>query len=157
MLFRREAMKELRHLAGEYPVLVVVGPRQSGKTTLCRATFPKLPYLSLEDPDQRRFAIEDPRGLLEQYSKGALFDEVQRAPELLSYLQSVVDVQPHPGRFVLTGSQQLDVLAGVTQTLAGRAAMLQLLPFSLGRTPIGRACSGLNRRTLVQRALPIDL
>ncbi len=131
MFIRRQAKEELRYLAGEYPVIVVVGPRQSGKTTLCRTTFPELPYVSLEDPDQRRFAIEDPRGLLDQYAEGALLDEVQRAPDLLSYLQGMVDAQPRPGRFVLTGSQQLDVLAGVTQTLAGRAATLQLLPFSL--------------------------
>lgn len=131
MLIQRQAATELRQLATEYPVVVVVGPRQSGKTTLCRATFPELPYLSLEDPDQRRLAIEDPRGMLELHSAGALFDEVQRAPELLSYLQTAVDAEPRPGRFVLTGSQQLGVMAGVTQTLAGRAATLQLLPLSL--------------------------
>lgn len=135
-------MKELRQLAHEYPVTVVVGPRQSGKTTLCKATFPKLPYLSLEDPDQRRFAIDDPRGLLEQYSDGALLDEVQRAPELLSYLQGTVDADPRPGRFVLTGSQQLDVMAGISQTLAGRAATLQLLPFCLAELQAAKLASG---------------
>ncbi len=131
MLVQRQSLKELRSLADEYPVVVVVGPRQSGKTTLCQKAFPKLPYLSLEDPDHRRSALEDPRGLLEQFPHGALLDEVQRAPDLLSYLQGIVDQDPQPGRFVLTGSQQLDVLSGVSQTLAGRAATLQLLPFSL--------------------------
>jgi len=135
-------MKELRQLAHEYPVTVVVGPRQSGKTTLCKATFPKLPYLSLEDPDRRRLAIDDPRGLLEQYSEGALLDEVQRAPELLSYLQGAVDADPRPGRFVLTGSQQLDVMAGISQTLAGRAATLQLLPFCLAELQAAKRAPG---------------
>jgi len=142
MLIRRRAMKELRQLAHEYPVTVVVGPRQSGKTTLCKATFPKLPYLSLEDPDRRRLAIDDPRGLLEQYSEGALLDEVQRAPELLSYLQGAVDADPRPGRFVLTGSQQLDVMAGISQTLAGRAATLQLLPFCLAELQAAKRAPG---------------
>lgn len=152
MLIRRQAAKELRQLAHQYPVVVVVGPRQSGKTTLCKATFPKLPYLSLEDPDQRRFATDDPRGLLEQYSEGALLDEVQRAPELLSYLQGVVDADPRPGRFVLTGSQQLDVMAGVTQTLAGRAATLQLLPFSLAELQGAKLAPG-SAEELLHRGL----
>ncbi len=130
MLVDRQASKPLGAAAKTYPVLVVVGPRQSGKTTLCTATFSEHPYASLEDPDVRRFALEDPRGFLEQYPDGALLDEVQRAPELLSYLQGIVDTEPRPGRWILTGSQQLDVIAGVTQTLAGRAALVTLLPFS---------------------------
>ena len=132
MFVARQAQKPLQEAAGGYPVLVVVGPRQSGKTTLCKATFPKHPYASLEDPDVQRFAVSDPRGFLQQFPDGALLDEVQRAPELLSYLQGIVDQSEHAGQFVLTGSQQLDVLAGVTQTLAGRAAILNLLPFSYG-------------------------
>lgn len=135
MLIPRRAAKSLTHLAKEYPVLVVTGPRQSGKTTLCQAVFPDLPYASLEEPDVRRFAIADPRGFLAQYAEGALLDEVQRAPELLSYLQGIVDRAPRPGSFVLTGSQQLDVLAGVSQTLAGRAGLLTLLPFALAELP----------------------
>ncbi|MDN5937725.1 MAG: AAA family ATPase, partial [Salinisphaera sp.] len=127
----RSAQAEIRQLAAGYPVIVVVGPRQSGKTTLCRAIFANHSYVSLEDPDVLRFATEDPRGFLDQYASGALFDEVQRAPALLSYLQTMVDADDAPGRFVLTGSSQLDVLAGVTQTLAGRAAIVELLPFSL--------------------------
>lgn len=135
MLIPRKAAKPLAVLAKEYPVLVVTGPRQAGKTTLCKAVFPHLPYASLEDPDVRRLALEDPRGFLAQYPGGALLDEVQRAPELLSYLQGIVDREPRPGSFVLTGSQQLDVLAGVSQTLAGRAGLLSLLPFALGELP----------------------
>ena len=118
-------------MADGYPVVVVTGPRQSGKTTLCLETFSGRPYASLEDPDVRRFALEDPRAFLEQFPDGGLLDEIQRAPELLSYLQGIVDRDGRPGLFVLTGSQQLDVLAGVSQTLAGRAALLTLLPFSL--------------------------
>ncbi len=127
----RTATSELLDLARGYPVIVVVGPRQAGKTTLARATFSDHPYLSLEDPDVLRFATDDPRGFLEQVSDGAVLDEVQRAPHLLSYLQGMVDADPSPGRFILTGSSQLDVLSGVTQSLAGRAAILELLPFSL--------------------------
>jgi hypothetical protein len=110
MLIPRKAAKPLAALAKEYPVLVVTGPRQAGKTTLCKAAFPHLPYASLEDPDVRRLALEDPRGFLAQYPGGALLDEVQRAPELLSYLQGIVDREPRPGSFVLTGSQQLECL-----------------------------------------------
>lgn len=135
MLIPRKAAKSLMILAKEYPVLVVTGPRQSGKTTLCKAVFPGLPYASLEEPDVRQFAVADPRGFLAQYAGGALLDEVQRAPELLSYLQGIVDREPRPGSFVLTGSQQLDVLAGVSQTLAGRAGLLSLLPFALAELP----------------------
>jgi hypothetical protein len=129
MMIPRTASGTLTELAQEYPVVVVTGPRQSGKTTLCKAIFADQPYATLEDPDVRRFALEDARGFLAQYPNGALLDEVQRAPELLSYLQGIVDRDPRPGRFILTGSQQLDVLAGVSQSLAGRAALLSLLPF----------------------------
>lgn len=135
MLIPRKAAKFLTTLEKEYPVVVVTGPRQAGKTTLCRAVFPDLPYASLEEPDVRQFAVADPRGFLAQFADGALLDEVQRAPELLAYLQGIVDRNPKPGSFVLTGSQQLDVLAGVSQTLAGRAGLLSLLPFALDELP----------------------
>lgn len=118
-------------MAKGFPVIAVTGPRQSGKTTLARAAFPGKPYLSLEDPDTRLLAQRDPRGLLSRLSDGVILDEVQRAPELLSYLQTVVDSDMRPGKYVLTGSQQF-VLSGITQSLAGRVGMVQLLPFSIG-------------------------
>jgi len=115
-----------------YPVLTITGPRQSGKTTLARLLRPDFLYFSLEDPDIRAFATEDPRGLLSQAAEGAILDEVQRAPALLSYLQGMVDAERGVGRFILTGSIQLELMESVTQSLAGRTALLTLLPFSLG-------------------------
>lgn len=129
---RRTALKAARIRMKAFPVLVITGPRQSGKTTLARMLAPKLPYFSLETPDTRAFAQEDPRGFLGQAPDGAILDEVQRCPQLFSYLQEIVDAAPAPGRFILTGSSQMDLLASVTQSLAGRAATLTLLPFSLG-------------------------
>lgn len=126
----RDLSATLAEVACYYPVVAVTGPRQSGKTTLCRAQFPQKPYTSLEALDDRQFATDDPRGFLRQYPEGAIFDEVQRAPQLLSFLQGEVDADPRPGRFVLTGSQQLDLHAQVSQSLAGRVGMLQLLPLA---------------------------
>lgn len=117
--------------AREYPVITLTGPRQSGKTTLCQALFPRLPYRNLESADHRHFAMEDPRGFLVEMRDGAILDEIQRVPELVSYLQEEVDRDPRPGRFVLTGSQNLAVREAVAQSLAGRTAMLTLLPLSL--------------------------
>lgn len=122
----------LRALSRRHPVVVVLGPRQSGKTTLCRKVFAKKPYVSLEDPDTRQFAISDPRGFLAQYPDGAVLDEIQRAPALPSYLQGIVDARPKAGAFVLTGSENLTLTASVSQSLAGRAALVTLLPLSLG-------------------------
>lgn len=113
------------------PVVAVTGPRPSGKTTLCRACFPDHAYVSLEPLDVRSFATSDPRGFLAQYPGPAILDEVQRAPDLLTYLQEEVDRDPAPGRFILTGSQHFGLSAGVSQSLAGRVALLNLLPLSL--------------------------
>jgi uncharacterized protein len=127
----REAAPALLKAAKEYPVVAVTGPRQSGKTTLSRALFADKPYVSLEDPDQLDFALSDPRGFLKQFAKGAVLDEIQRAPKLFSYIQGIVDEQRKPGLFILTGSQHFGLLAQLSQTLAGRVATLELLPFSL--------------------------
>lgn len=121
----------LLRLASQYPVMTLTGPRQSGKTTLAKALFPGKPYVTLEDPDIRRFAGDDPRGFLAQYPGGAIFDEIQRAPELPSYLQGMVDANPKPGQFILTGSQQFELMTQVTQSLAGRTGILRLLPLTL--------------------------
>jgi len=123
--------RRLRALSRAFPVVTVTGPRQSGKTTLCRATFPAKPYASLEAPDVRAFAREDPRGFLAQYPAGAVLDEVQRAPDLLSYVQTIVDENPARGRFILTGSANFALLESVSQSLAGRTALLNLLPLGL--------------------------
>jgi predicted AAA+ superfamily ATPase len=119
-----------KRLAG-FPILTITGPRQSGKTTLSRLLAPNLPYFSLEDPDTRSFAREDPRAFLRQAAGGAILDEVQRAPELFSYLQGIVDADRRMGQFILTGSSQFELIESITQSLAGRASMLTLLPFSL--------------------------
>lgn len=116
-------------MAKGFPIVAITGPRQSGKTTLAKLTFPQKPYLSLEDPDVRSTAESDPRGLLAGFPEGAILDEAQRAPQLFSYLQTKVDEQIIPGMFVLTGSQQFGLLTGITQSLAGRVGLIHLLPF----------------------------
>ncbi len=127
----RQAKSALLQLAKGYPILALTGPRQSGKTTLARSTFPDQPYVSLEDPDTRAFAEEDPRGFLARYPVGAILDEAQRCPSLFSYLQTRVDADQRMGQFVLTGSQHFGLLSNITQTLAGRVGLLQLMPFAL--------------------------
>lgn len=126
---KRSIEPALKYLAEKYPVVTLTGPRQSGKTTLCRSVFSRKPYVNLEAPDERQFAIEDPRGFLSAYPEGAVLDEIQRTPDLLSYLQPLVDDDPTPGKFILTGSQQFNVREALSQSLAGRTGILTLLPF----------------------------
>jgi predicted AAA+ superfamily ATPase len=123
----RKLSTKLTELAGFYPVVVVTGPRQAGKTTLCRATFPDKKYVSLEALDTREFAQSDPRGFLAEYRHGAIIDEVQHVPGLASYLQTEVDERPDPGRFILTGSQHFGISQVISQSLAGRCGLLALL------------------------------
>jgi predicted AAA+ superfamily ATPase len=131
MVIERNLSGHLLEVTGRYPVVTMTGPRQSGKTTLCRMAFPDRPYVSLENPSERAFAVDDPVGFLARFVNGAVLDEVQRAPDLLSFLQGMVDEDPRPGRFILTGSQNLALMSGVSQSLAGRTALLELLPVEL--------------------------
>lgn len=129
-MIARFAEKELVELASQFKAVAIIGPRQSGKTTLARHVFGNLPYVSLENPDTRRFALDDPRGFLAQYSTGAIFDEAQRVPELFSYLQEIVDSSVETGRFIITGSNNFLLQESISQSLAGRIAYMFLLPFS---------------------------
>ena len=130
MILRHAAPRILRLLQG-FPVLTVTGPRQSGKTTLVRELLAHLPYVSLEAPAQREFARTQPAEFLRQYPNGAVLDEAQNAPELFSEMQGVVDASGRMGQFVLTGSHNLSLLSNVTQSLAGRTALVELLPLSI--------------------------
>ena len=140
-MIKRTLAAALRKAARQFPIVTVTGPRQSGKTTLVREVFKHYQYASLEIPDQRHFALEDPRGFLNQFDGPVILDEVQRAPDLFSYIQVLVDEHTDwLGRFILTGSQNFLLLHSISQSLAGRCAVLHLLPFSLaelqGRKPI---------------------
>ncbi len=130
-MIARHLMSVLQSRALEYPVVTLTGPRQSGKTTLCRTAFPEKPYSNLERPDIRNFAQHDPAGFLAQFPKGAVLDEVQRVPELLSWIQVRVDEHKTAGEFILTGSHQFELSRHISQSLAGRTALLKLLPLSV--------------------------
>jgi len=126
----RAAAQTLQRLSKGFPILALTGPRQSGKTTLAQATFSDKPYVSLENPQEREFAQTDPSGFLRRFDQGAVLDEVQRCPSLLSWLQGLVDARGRMGDFVLTGSAQFDLISGITQSLAGRVGRVELLPLS---------------------------
>jgi predicted AAA+ superfamily ATPase len=131
-MLERAIASKLSSLAKQFPVISITGPRQAGKTTLVKMFFSGHDYVSLEDPDERGFAHSDPKGFLRRFDgRSVILDEIQRAPELLSYIQGIVDNEALPGRFVLTGSQQFQFMSKITQTLAGRTAVVYLLPFSL--------------------------
>ena len=156
-MIKRTLAAKLTEAARQFPVVTLTGPRQSGKTTLVRAVFAEYEYVSLELPDQRSFALEDPRGFLGQFDGPVVLDEAQRAPDLFSYIQVLVDEQPgRTGRFILTGSQNFLLLQSISQSLAGRCAVLHLLPFSLselaGRKPL--PLDALGKRLPKERSMP---
>jgi predicted AAA+ superfamily ATPase len=128
---KRELSGKLKELAQKFPVVAITGPRQSGKTTLAKRVFPDYKYVSLEDRDNRDFALTDPRAFLSEYKGGSIIDEIQKCPDLLSYIQTHTDKSNIPGEFIITGSENLVMAQNISQTLAGRAAYLKLLPFSI--------------------------
>ena len=140
-------------LAREFKIVAIIGPRQAGKTTLARMVFPETPFVSLEAPDDLRFAQEDPRRFLSQFPAGAVIDEAQRCPELFSYLQGIVDAKNRPGQFVLTGSQHFGLIERLTQSLAGRVGFLRLLPFSLSE--LQRACQACSPASVTGKCLDV--
>lgn len=131
MLIEREIRKELKNLIESYPVVTITGPRQAGKTTLAKMEFPNYRYCNLESPEIRRLAVDDPKAFFGEFGYPLIIDEIQRVPELLSYIQTIVDEKEEKGMFILTGSQQLGLNQAITQSLAGRTALLHLLPFSI--------------------------
>jgi predicted AAA+ superfamily ATPase len=137
-MVERELSKKVLQFAKQYPVVTITGPRQSGKTTLCKMLFPDRAYVSLEDPEQREFAQKDPRGFLSRFRDQVILDEIQRVPDLLSYIQVIVDETNNPGQFIITGSQNFNVMDAVAQSLAGRTAIVTLLPFSYNESSVIR-------------------
>ena len=130
-MIKRDAEKKIRLFAKQFRALAIVGPRQSGKTTLVKKVFPKKPYVSLEDPDEREMALEDPRFFLSRFKNGAIIDEAQRVPQLFSYLQSIIDNSDKDNMFVLTGSNNFLLQQSISQSLAGRIGYIDLLPLTL--------------------------
>ncbi|UCG33768.1 MAG: ATP-binding protein [Phycisphaerales bacterium] len=135
-MIQRDLATILRSSVRRFPAVTLTGPRQSGKSTLCKMVFPDSAYANLEAPDVRAFASADPRGFLAQFERGAIIDEIQRVPDLTSYLQQVIDEAPKRVRWILTGSQSLTMMESVSQSLAGRTAVLHLLP--LARSEVRR-------------------
>jgi len=143
-MITREITNHLLQLAKKYPVVTITGPRQSGKTTLVREFFKNKTYINLELLDNREFASADPKGFLRKIPDGAVLDEIQRVPDLLSYIQDIVDEKQQNGMFILTGSQQFEILNSISQSLAGRTALLKLLPFSITEVKDNYGFSSIN-------------
>lgn len=130
-MIERNISKKVLYYAKKYPVVTITGPRQSGKTTLCKMLFPHKSYVSLESIEEREFAKNDPKGFLSNYPNGAVIDEIQRVPDLLSYIQVAVDANRQNGNFIITGSQNFEIMNTVSQSLAGRTAIVRLLPLTI--------------------------
>jgi len=137
-MIKRQIEEELLLLKNEFPIIAILGPRQSGKTTLSQSVFPEYKYISLEDIDHRDFAMNDPRGFLNKYNKNIIFDEIQRVPQLMSYLQTHVDKMKENGKIIITGSHNFFLMEQISQSLAGRVGITKLLPFSIQELSNGK-------------------
>ncbi len=155
-MISRKITPKLQEVATYFPVVAILGPRQSGKTTLAKTTFNKHQYVSLEDLDVREFALKDPRSFLERYRNpyGIILDEIQHVPTILSYIQTSVDVERIPGYFILTGSQNFLINEAVSQTLAGRIAILTLLPLSLSELETAQVLPDTIENTIFKGSYP---
>ena len=153
-MITRNAEHTIKRLLRGFPIVTLTGPRQSGKTTLAKAVFPDRPYVSLEDPDVRLAALDDPRSFLARFPDGAVLDEIQRSPELFSYLQTMVDKDGRMGLFILTGSQQFGLIASISQSLAGRTGFVELLPFSLPELIAAGKCPADSNAMLLTGSYP---
>lgn len=131
MIIKRDIQQQLKKFASTYPVVTITGPRQAGKTTLARMQFPDYRYCNLENPEIRHYASNDPNAFLDEFKYPVILDEIQRVPQLLSYIQAIVDEKDKKGMYILTGSHQFDLNQAITQSLAGRTALIHLLPFSI--------------------------
>lgn len=153
-MIKRTLEKTIQIHAETYPVIAVTGPRQSGKSTLVKSMFPHKPYFSLEDPDIRRFAEDDPKGFLAQMPRGGIIDEVQHVPMLLSYMQSIIDAKPMPGAFVISGSNHFLLAKHVSQSLAGRVSIQKLLPFTISELTNGGYAPATLEEYLIKGSYP---
>ncbi len=153
-MVKRVAQKKLIDLAKKFKAVALIGARQSGKTTLVKSAFKNKFYVSLENPEQRSFAMEDPKGFLANYPKGAILDEIQRVPQLFSYLQEILDNAITPGLFILTGSNNFLLQETISQTLAGRVGYLTLLPFSIGELQSAKLLPSSDNKLMLQGFYP---
>lgn len=153
-MIKRHIIGELEKLLGEYPVVTILGPRQAGKTTLARGMLGSYEYCNLEQPEIRQIATDDPKAFLARLKGNIIIDEIQRVPDLLSYIQVIVDDNPRNGRFVLTGSHQLALREAITQSLAGRTSILNLLPFSIAELSDASISFELPEEFIYQGFLP---
>ncbi|MFA5478211.1 MAG: ATP-binding protein [Bacteroidales bacterium] len=154
MIIERTLQQAIRAFIGKYPILAVTGPRQSGKTTMLRHLFSDYRYVSLENLDNRDFALNDPNGFFKQYDSHVIIDEIQQAPDLFSYMQTIVDEQKQMGQYIISGSQNFMLMERITQSLAGRIALFKLFPFDIEELSTSNLLSEDYLKTLIRGFYP---